>query len=85
MQLLRTERFKKDFQQLPTEIRERTINAFERFLANPRHPALQVKKMEGAPGIWELRVSDNYRATFQRFPGGMLLRRVGTHSVLRQP
>ena len=85
MQFLRTERFKKDFQQLPTAIQDRTIKALERFVANPRHPSLQVKKMEGAPDIWELRVSDNYRVTFQRFSGGVLLRRVGTHNVLRQP
>lgn len=85
MQLLRTERFKKDFQHVPAEIQERTIKALERFVANPRHPSLQTKKMEGTPSIWELRVSDNYRVTFQRFPGGVLLRRVGTHNVLRQP
>jgi len=85
MQLLRAERFKHDFQRLPSDIQERTANALERFVANPRHPSLQVKKMEGAPGIWELRVSDNYRVTFQRFQGGVLLRRIGTHNILRQP
>ena len=85
MQLLRTERFKKDFQQLPAEIQQRAIKTLERFVANPRHPSLQMKKMEGAPGIWELRVSDNYRVTFQRFTGGVLLRRIGTYNVLRQP
>ena len=85
MQFLRTERFKKDFQQLPVDVQERTIKALERFATNPRHPSLQVKKMEGAPGIWELRVSDNYRVTFQRFQGGALLRRIGTHNVLRHP
>ena len=85
MQFLRTERFKKDFQHLPADIQERTIKMLERFAANPRHPSLQVKKMEGAPGIWELRVSDNYRVTFQRFSGGVLLRRIGTHNILRQP
>ena len=85
MQFLRTERFKKDFQHLPAEIQARTEKVLERFVANPRHPSLHVKTMEGAPGIWELRVSDNYRVTFQRFPGGVLLRRIGTHNILRQP
>ncbi len=85
MRLLRTERFKKDFQRRPTEIQERTINALERFVTDSRHPALQVKKMEGAPDIWELRVSDNYRVSFQRFQGGVLLRRIGTHNILRRP
>ncbi len=85
MQLLRTERFKKDFKRLPRDIQERTGKALELFVANPRHPSLHVKKMEGAPNIWELRVSDNYRMTFQFVQEGVLLRRVGTHHILRQP
>ena len=84
MQVLRTERFKKDFKRLPSDIQERIGNALERFVDNPRHPSLHVKKMEGAPDIWELRVSDNYRITFQFVQEGALLRRVGTHNVLRQ-
>ena len=86
MQLLRTERFKKDFKRVPRDVQERTGKALELFVTNPRHPSLHVKKMEGAPAIWELRVSDNYRITFQRVvEGSVLLRRIGTHNVLRQP
>ena len=85
MQFLRTERFKKDFKRLPPEIQERVGRTLGRFVDAPRHPSLHVKKMEGAPDIWELRVSDNYRVTFQRFKGGVLLRRIGTHKVLRHP
>ena len=85
MQLLRTERFKKDFKRLPPEIQERVGRTLGRFVDAPRHPSLHVKKMEGAPDIWELRVSDNYRITFQLVQEGALLRRVGTHNVLRQP
>ena len=85
MQLFRTERFKKDFKRLPTEIQERAGKVLELFVSNSRHPSLHVKKMEGAPDIWELRVSDNYRITFQFVQEGVLLRRIGTHNVLRQP
>ena len=85
MQFFRTERFKKDVRRLPTEIQERTGKALERFMSNSRHPSLHVKKMEGAPDVWELRVSDNYRITFQFVQEGVLLRRIGTHNVLRQP
>jgi len=41
--------------------------------------------MEGVRDIWELRVTDNYRVTFQFVQEGVLLRRIGTHNVLRQP
>lgn len=85
MQLVRTNRFRKDFKRLPSEIQERTAKALDLFVSNTRHPSLQVKKMEGAPDIWELRVTDNYRITFQPIHEGVLLRRVGTHNVLRKP
>ena len=83
--LFRTERFKKDFKRLPREVQERTAKALELWVSNPRHPSLHAKKMEGAPGIWELRVSDNYRITFQFVEEGVLLRKIGTHNILRQP
>ncbi len=83
--LLRTERFKRDFKRLPREIQTRTAKVLELFLSNPRHPSLRVKRMEGTPSIWELRVSQNYRLTFQFGQEGVLLRRIGTHNVLNRP
>ena len=83
--LLRTERFKKDFKRLPREIQTRTAKALALFLSNPKHPSLHVKRMEGAPSIWELRVSRDYRITFQFEPEGVLLRRIGTHDILNRP
>ncbi len=85
MQFFRTERFKKDFERLPRDIQVKLPPVLERFLANSRHPSLHVKKMEGVRDIWELRVTDNYRITFQFVREGVLLRRIGTHNVLRQP
>ncbi len=83
--LLRTERFKKDFQRLPPEIQDRCEKALRLLISNRSHPSLRIKKMEGAPGIWEMRVTDDYRITWQFAGAGILLRRVGTHNVLRQP
>ncbi len=83
--LLRTERFKKDFKRLPREIQTRTAKALELFLSNPRHPSLCVKRMEGTPNIWELRVTQNHRITFQFEQESILLRRIGTHDILKLP
>ena len=80
-----TTRFKKDFRRLPGDVQERVGKALELFTSNARHPSLHVKKMEGAPDIWELRVSDNYRVTLQFVEADALLRRVGTHDMLRHP
>jgi mRNA-degrading endonuclease RelE of RelBE toxin-antitoxin system len=85
MRIRRTERFRKDFRRLPSDIQERFEKMLELFLADPRHLSLRVKKMEGAAGIWEFRVSDSYRVTCERDPDGLLLRRVGAHDVLRRP
>lgn len=85
MLLLRTARFRKDYRGLPLEVRKRVRQALERFVSDPSHPSLRVKKMEGASGIWELRVSASYRITFEPSGGGVLLRRVGAHDVLRRP
>jgi hypothetical protein len=85
MQILRTERFRKDFRRLPVDAQKRLGSAMEQFVANPRHPALRVKKMEGAPHIWELGVSDNCQVTFEYCEGGVILRRVGPHDILRRP
>ncbi|MGH9804067.1 MAG: hypothetical protein ACRD4D_02760 [Candidatus Acidiferrales bacterium] len=76
--------FQKDFRSLPREIQkqfEKTIRLFEE---NPRHPSLRVKKMEGAPGIWEARMTQSYRFTFNWEAGVVTLRRIGTHDILRK-
>ena len=85
MQFFWTDSFKKDYKHLPLEVRERTDQALRRFSVNSRHPSLHVKKMEGVKDVWEVRVSDNYRITFQYIQEGVLLRRVGTHNILRLP
>ncbi len=73
------------FEKLPSDIQDRTADTLERFLANARHPSLHVKKLEGSPDIWEMRVTENYRITFQYIQEGILLRKIGTHDILRHP
>ena len=85
MQLLWTNRFTRDFKRLPRPIQDKLPIVLDRFVHNARHPSLHTKKMEGAGDIWELRVTDSYRITFQWVREGALLRRVGTHDVLRHP
>ena len=85
MQFFWTEPFKKDFKRLPENIRSKVPGALKHFSEDSRTPSLQVKKMEGGMDIWEMRLSDSYRLTFQFVEGGVLLRRVGTHDILRTP
>ena len=85
MQLRRTKRFVKDYAALPDELRGRTEKAISVLLKSPHHPSLRIKKMEGQEDIWELRVSYSYRLTFQISGDTYILRRVGTHDVLKKP
>lgn len=84
MHFLRARRFRKDYLRLSAHVQTRVDGTLERFESNSHHPSLQVKKMEGSP-FWEMRVSDSYRITFQFVTEGVLLRRVGTHNILRNP
>ena len=61
----RTGRFKSAHDQLPKEIQEKAIKAFTLFKENPRHPSLVIKKVKGVEGIWEGRIDQFYRFTFQ--------------------
>lgn len=85
MTLIQTKRFKKDFAGLPQDIQERAQKQLALFLQNPKHPSLKVKKMQGHPDIWEGRITRDYRFTFQMTGENVILRRIGTHDMLKRP
>ena len=45
----------------------------------------QFMKMEGHTSIWEARISAGYRMTFQINGDTYLLRRAGSHDILKKP
>ena len=82
-----TDRFEESYLELPLEIRKKVIKAI-RFLAqDSRHPSLRSKPIQGAPGIYEAWVNQNYRMTYERLSDNVLrLRVVGKHDeALRKP
>jgi mRNA-degrading endonuclease RelE of RelBE toxin-antitoxin system len=80
-----TKPFKRDYKGLPENIQELIDKQIFYLLENYRHPSLQIKKMEGRQTIWEARITKGYRMTFQIVGDTYLLRRVGTHSILKKP
>jgi len=80
-----TKLFKQDYQGLPEEIRKQIDKQILRLMENPKHPSLTIKKMEGHTSVWEARITKGYRMTFQIDGDIFLLRRVGTHSILKRP
>jgi mRNA interferase RelE/StbE len=83
--MLTTRRFDREFKELPAEIKQLFRGKLELCFRDNSHPYLHVKRMKGTAGIWELSLTMSYRITFQLDDKFMLLRRVGTHNVLRNP
>ena len=85
MHIEATETFIRLYRRLPLDIQDRVKKALALLLEDSAHPSLGHKKMAGQSDIFELRVSRNYRITYQKIEGTACLRKVGTHDLLRDP
>ena len=85
MHIETTVTFVRLYKKLPDELKERAKKALELLQSNPSHPSLGHKKMSGQTDIYEVRVSDNYRITYQKIENVAFLRKIGTHDLLRNP
>ncbi len=85
MILIRLDSFKKDFEKLPLEIQRRVEKQLRLFIQNPKHNSLHIKKMWSPNNIWEGRITQSYRFTYQIEGDTYVLRRVGTHDILKNP
>ncbi len=85
MRIEATETFIKLYKKLPAEIKESAKKALELLESNPTHPSLGHKKMAGQKDVFELRVTQNYRMTYQKIGDIAYLRKIGTHDLLRNP
>jgi mRNA interferase RelE/StbE len=71
-----TDRFTAMYSGLPPSVRKKIDHQISLLADNPRHPSLQTKPIQGTNGIYEARVDLNYRLTYERLPGDILLLRV---------
>lgn len=79
-------RFKKSYKSLPESIQTKVDRQLATLEANFSHPSLRTKKIKGSGGIWEARVNDFYRMTFEIMDDVIYLRVVGNHDeVLKAP
>jgi mRNA-degrading endonuclease RelE of RelBE toxin-antitoxin system len=82
-----TKSFHRWYAKLPDKIKKKTQKALRILAENPRHPSLRSKPIEGAMGLFEARVDQKYRLTFERLPDDVLrIRVVGKHDeALKNP
>ncbi|MBT8368772.1 MAG: hypothetical protein KJP23_29105 [Deltaproteobacteria bacterium] len=85
MKLLFTRTFVKNYRKLPKRIQNATDKQLEYLLSDPEHPSLNIKKIKDPREIWEGRVTDSYRFTFQIQEDIYILRKVGIHDILKNP
>lgn len=85
MHIEATSTFIRLYKKLPQDLKRRTKKTLQIFQVNPSHPSLGHKKMAGQEDIFEIRISDNYRITYQKIGNTAYLRKVGTHDLLRNP
>ncbi len=85
MKVAFTRPFNRDYKGLSENIQELIDKQIILLLNNPKHPSLRLKKKEGHRSIYEAKVTKGYRMTFQIVDDTYLLRRVGTHSILKRP
>ncbi len=89
------ERFTRDWQRLTRDQRLQFLSALRVFLRCLRtqqfEPTLRIKRVKGKPTVWELSWASDGRATFaygeEKQPGDphIIWRRIGTHSIFKEP
>lgn len=85
MHIEATDTFIKLYKKLPGDIQTQAKKSIEPLASNPSYPSLGHKKMSGQKDIYELRVTQNYRITYQKVGNTAYLRKIGTHDLLRNP
>ncbi|MGD8535236.1 MAG: hypothetical protein PVF66_05235 [Candidatus Aminicenantes bacterium] len=87
LKLKRTERFKKSVLDLDQKTREKLKKQLVLLVSDPRSSSLRVKKIKGTRSIFEARVNDSYRFTFEfGEESEIILRVIGLHNdALKKP
>ena len=65
MKIVRTDSFKRDYQELPATIQKLFDKKIRIFFENTNHPSLRVKKMRGHKNRWEGSINMFYQFTFE--------------------
>jgi len=77
VQARRTRRFDRDLAGAPPSIQQAFESAL--LLSNPRHPTLRAKNYDEARGIWQARVTSDWRFYFTIEAGAYMLRTIRSH------
>lgn len=77
--------FVKQYRKLPKAIQKKVDRMIELMEENLNHPSLKVHKMVNSHAIYEGRVDIHHRVTFEIENKTVIMRKVGTHAIYRNP
>ena len=72
--------FWRAYERLTPSVKARARAAYQVFAANPEHPSLRFKKLQGVADIWSVRISEQYRAVGVRSGDTIQWIWIGTHN-----
>ena len=86
MKLIVSPHFQKKVSQFPQHLKEIIQTKLNLFFDNPKHPSLHSKKIQGTDGIFESRINDDIRITWEYQEDNIVLRNIGYHDpTLKNP
>jgi len=77
-----SQRFKKEYRNLPEEIQKTFDQKLQLLLQDMSHPSIRVKRIQGTQNRWEGPVTMKYWFTFEFLKNGLIFRAIGTHDIL---
>ena len=86
MKIVRSSRFDRKYRKLPIVIQMKFDEKIKLLVAsNYAHPSLRIKRIQGTSSIWEASIDMDYRFTFEKLEGGIKLRNIGKHPIIKNP
>ncbi|MBE0478871.1 type II toxin-antitoxin system mRNA interferase toxin, RelE/StbE family [Candidatus Aerophobetes bacterium] len=86
MRITFTDTFKRDYKELPQNVKRRANKALQFLATDLSHPSLRAKKIRSREDIWEASITKSYRLSFQVRGDMCVLRRTGKHEeLLKRP
>ena len=79
MKITTTSRFDRLFASAPKDKREAYLKQSQLLLENLRHPSLRAKKFDEASGLWQARVTGNWRFRFLIEGDTYVITHIGPH------
>lgn len=77
-----TPSFQREWKKLPRNVKTKTKKVIKYLEMDRSHPSLRLKKLQGQPGYWELRVDDTWRIILIIKGDVFTFVVIGSHDVL---